>query len=151
MAQSVESPSLDCSSGHVLRIIRLSPVSGSMLSTKPASDSLSPPLYPSPSSNTPSLSLKKTKTKTPKNQKTKTQTNHIGEDIHAHGVGQDQHPSSSTQVYNKTPIMVNLMCQLDLAMAPRCLVKHDSRHFYEGEGNFLFFLAKLTFKSVDLE
>ena len=48
VVQSVERLTLDFSSGHELRVVRLSPVVGSTLSMKPAWDSFSLPLPPSP-------------------------------------------------------------------------------------------------------
>lgn len=49
---SVEGPTLDFSSSHDLKVVRLSPMMGSMLSVEPAWDSLSPsqPLDPHPHS-----------------------------------------------------------------------------------------------------
>ena len=44
MAQSVECLTLDFSSGHDLRVMRLGPVSGSALGVESASDPLSPSL-----------------------------------------------------------------------------------------------------------
>lgn len=49
MAHSIESPTLDFSSGHHLRVLRSSLVSGSVLSVDPAWNSLSPsPSVPPP-------------------------------------------------------------------------------------------------------
>ena len=48
MAQWVKRPILDFGSGLDLMVVRLSPVSDSVLSVDPAWDSLSPSLCPSP-------------------------------------------------------------------------------------------------------
>ena len=46
MAQSIKCPTLDLGSGHDLRAVRLSLVSGSALGMEPAWDSLSPSAPP---------------------------------------------------------------------------------------------------------
>ena len=58
MAQSVECPTLDFGSGHGLTVVRLSSMSGSMLSVEPAWDSFSPSLSaPAPLKHSLMLSL----------------------------------------------------------------------------------------------
>ena len=56
-AQSVKCPTLDFGSGHDLRVVRFTPMSGSELGMEPAEDSLSP----SPSALSLSSPLRKNK------------------------------------------------------------------------------------------
>ena len=58
VAPSVKQPALDFSSGHGLRVMRLTPMLGSSLDMEPAKDSLSPFCSVPPPPHTPSLSLK---------------------------------------------------------------------------------------------
>ena len=45
VAQSIKHPTLDLDSGHDVRVMKFSPVSGSVLSGESAWDSLSPPIF----------------------------------------------------------------------------------------------------------